>query len=334
MSPLALAAGLLPVLLFLGGLMLMDSYQLVGRRVVLHALAAGAGAALLAFGVNVVALQLVHVPPTTLRSSIAPLIEETLKVLWVIWLLRRDRIGFLVDAGILGFAVGAGFALVENLYYVQALGDPNPILWLVRGLGTAVMHGCTTAIAAVVTKDLTDRHGTRLVWVLPGLAIAVVAHAIFNRLAFQPLITIAIMFVTMPLLLLAVFTRSEHATQAWLGIGLDAEAEVLDSILSGEISGTRVGHYLDALKSHFPGPVVADMLCLLQIQLELSLRAKGMLIARSAGLDVPVDHDVRANFQELQFLEKSIGPTGRLAIMPLLRTSSRDLWQIHMMMQR
>ena len=115
-------------------------------------------------------------------------------------------------------------------------------------------------------------------------------------------------------------------------MGIDAESELLELILSGEISGTRVGHYLDALKHRFPGTVVADMLCYLQIRLELSLRAKGMMLARGAGLDVPVDRNVRANFQELQFLEKSIGPTGKLAILPLLRTSSRDLWQIHMMM--
>ena len=133
MSPIAFAAGLLPVLLFLVGLMLMDSYQLVARRVVLRALLAGAVAALLAFLANLLLLQVLHVPPTLLKRYLAPVIEETLKVVWIVVLIRRDRVGFLVDAGILGFAVGAGFALVENLYYAQALADPNPILWLIRG---------------------------------------------------------------------------------------------------------------------------------------------------------------------------------------------------------
>ncbi len=330
-----LAAGLLPVLLFLGGLMLMDSYQLVARRAVLRALVVGAFAALIAFGANVFALQILHMSPAILTRYVAPMIEEALKLVWVIAIIRRDRAGFLVDAGILGFAIGAGFALVENLYYMRALADPSPLLWLVRGLGTAVMHGCTTAIAAVVSKDLTDRHRSKaLVWFLPGIAIAVAAHAVFNLLTFQPLITIAIMLATMPLLLLAVFNRSERATREWLGMGLDTESELLDMIMSGEITGTRVGHYLDSLKHRFAGPVVADILCLLQIQLELSLRAKGILIARSAGITLPVDRDVRANFQELRFLERAIGPTGRLAILPFLRTHSRDLWQIHMMMGR
>ncbi len=329
------AAGLLPVLLFLGALLMMDRYQLVARRTVLRALTLGAIAALVAYGANLLALRYAHAPPAALKGVIAPIIEESLKLAWVIVIIRRDRAGFLVDAGILGFAIGAGFALVENLYYMRAIGDPNPLLWIVRGLGTAVMHGCTTAIAAVVSKDLTDRHRSKaLAWFLPGLAIAVVAHAAFNHLTFQPLITIAIMLVTMPLLLIVVFTRSERATREWLGMSLDTESELLDLIMNGEISGTRVGRYLDSLKHRFPPAVVADILCLLQIQLELSLRAKGILIARSAGIALPVDPQVQSNFEELRFLERSIGPAGRLAILPFLRTHSRDLWQIHMMMGR
>jgi hypothetical protein len=73
------------------------------------------------------------------------------------------------------------------------------------------------------------------------------------------------------------------------------------------------------------------MLCLLRIHLELSLRAKGILIARAAGVEVPLDEEVRANFEEMRYLERSIGKTGRLAILPLRRTSGRDLWQLHVL---
>jgi hypothetical protein len=91
-----------------------------------------------------------------------------------------------------------------------------------------------------------------------------------------------------------------------------------------------VGVFLTSLH-RLPGPVVADMLCLLRIHLELSLRAKGILIARAAGVEVPIDEHVRANFQEMRYLEKSIGRTGRLAIQPFLTSSSRDLWQLYML---
>jgi hypothetical protein len=73
------------------------------------------------------------------------------------------------------------------------------------------------------------------------------------------------------------------------------------------------------------------MLCLLQIQLELSMAAKSVLIARAAGVEVPIDAEVRAKLEELRFLERSIGRTGRLTIAPFLKTSSRELWQFYML---
>ena len=330
----SLGIALLPVLLFLVGLILMDSYKLVARRTVLAALAAGAAAALLAYGVNVLLLR-VGVAPALLKGALAPLVEETLKALWVAHLVRRERVGFLVDAGILGFAVGAGFALVENLYYQEALHDPNPILWVVRGLGTAVMHGGTTAIFGIVSKDRADRAGAAtLACFVPGLALAAVAHAAFNLLAFNPLLGVVAVLVGMPLLLLAAFERSEQATRDWLGSDLDADIELLEQVHEGTIPDTPTGQYLESLRSHLPGPVVADILCLLEIHLELALRAKGMLLARAAGLDVPPDPDVRARLAEREYLEQAIGPTGRLAVRPLVRRHGRDLWQIHLMRQR
>lgn len=53
-----------------------------------------------------------------------------------------------------------------------------------------------------------------------------------------------------------------------------------------------------------------------------------MLIARSAGVEVPVDDSVRENLLEMAYLEKSVGPTGCLAMLPLRQRSRRDLWQI------
>jgi RsiW-degrading membrane proteinase PrsW (M82 family) len=86
-----------------------------------------------------------------------------LKAIFPLWRVRFHRVGFPVDAGIIGFATGAGFSLVENIVYIDSIGGGTPLLWLVRGLGTAVMHGTTTAIIAIlaVTGDDRRRHGSR-----------------------------------------------------------------------------------------------------------------------------------------------------------------------------
>lgn len=332
MDPVRLFLGLVPVVLFLVALLVMDSYKLVTRRGVAASLAAGVAAAGAALVVNEWLLGPAGIPGGLVTRFAAPLVEESLKAAFVIWLIRAESVGFMVDAGIHGFAIGTGFALVENLYYAHALGNTSLSLWIVRGLGTAVMHGSTTAIVGILSKNLVDRHAsTGVVRFLPGLAIAFAVHALFNQFLLNPLLSTAALLVLMPLLVVAVFERSERATREWLGTGLDTDIELLELILTGEIRRTHVGEYLESLRTHFPGQVVADMLCYLQIYLELALRAKGVLMARAAGLDLPVDPSIRANFEEMRFLERSIGPTGKLAVLPFLRTSGRDLWQLTML---
>lgn len=335
MSVSSLAIGLVPVLLFLGALVLLDSYKLMTRRSVLAAIAAGCVAAALCYVANRFAIGTLRIRSTMLTLIFAPSLEETVKAFYVVAMIRLHRVGFMVDAGILGFAVGTGFALVENVSYAGALQLAGPSVWLVRGLGTAVMHGSATAIVGIVSKDLTDRRA-RLGWLrfVPGLAIAIAAHSAFNHLDRNPLLATAFLLLVMPLLVFLVFERSERVTRDWLGTGLDLDVDLLEQILNGELMETRVGCYLHSLRERFAGPVVADMLCLLRIHLELSARAKGMMIARAAGIEVPADPDVRANFDELRYLEKSIGPTGRIAILPFVRTSSRDLWHIHALEKR
>ena len=326
------AAALLPVLLFLGLLFFLDSFKLVSPRSVLLALLAGAAAAAVGVPVSDWLATATGLAPRPFSRYVAPPVEEALKALWVVVLLRRGRIGFLVDAAILGFAVGAGFALVENVEYLRELAEARVYLWLVRGLGTAVLHGATTAIFAILAKALTERHPERPAGALvPGFLAATLVHSLYNHFLLPPVLATAVLLVALPLLVIAVFERSERGTRDWLGTGLDTDLELVETIVSGQALETRTGEYLRDLKAHFPGEVVADMLCLLRIQTELAIRAKGLLLAREAGLEAPVGEDVRANLSELRYHERSIGRTGLLALKPVLPQTARDLWQVYLL---
>jgi RsiW-degrading membrane proteinase PrsW (M82 family) len=327
---LALLTGLLPVVLLLSGMVVMDCYKLVTRRRVMGSLAWGAAAGVISWAAHALARDRLGVPHDVLRW-LAPALEESLKLAWVVVLIRRGLVGFPVDAAIHGFAIGAGFAVVENLYYAATLRDASLLLWLARGLGTAVMHGGVTAIAAVFGMDLTKRRSSRhLAWFVPGLALAVALHTLFNRLPLPPLLATACVILGVPAILVAVYELSEARTRRWLGTTMDSDAELLELIHSGAITSTPVGRYLASLRERFPGPVVADMLCLLEIHAGLAMRAKGLLLAREAGLSLPPDREVEDQLRELSFLERSIGATGRLAIAPFL-PAARDRWQIHVL---
>jgi RsiW-degrading membrane proteinase PrsW (M82 family) len=324
--------GLLPVLSFLAVLLALDSYKLVKLRVVVAMVAAGAAVALASYFVNGRILEFAGVDFQVFTRYVAPVTEELLKALVIVALVRAHRVGFLIDAAIFGFAVGAGFAAVENLHYLRSFPEAGMGTWVVRGFGTALMHGGATAIFGVMGLAMLDRaRKAGLAAFLPGLALAVVLHSAFNHLLQTPKIATLGIIVVLPPLLHAIFLASERAVGRWLGQGFDADTEMLELINSGRLSDSPVGQYLHTLKDKFHGPVVADILCYLRLYTELALRAKGILLMRENGFDAPVDEATREKFAEMRYLEKSIGRTGLLAIHPMLRMSRKDLWQLYML---
>jgi len=324
--------GLVPVACFLGVLVALDSYKLVKLRNVLAVLATGAAIAGASYGINGELLERIDIGFVAYTRYVAPPIEELLKAAILVALIRGHRIGFLVDAAIVGFATGTGFAMVENILYLKIAPDAPLGAWFVRGFGTAIMHGGATAIFGVMGLAMVERaQRSGLLAFVPGFLLAVALHSAFNHFFFSPFISTVGIAIVLPVILQLVFARSEAAMGKWLGTGFDADTEMLELINSGRLSDSPVGRYLSQLKEKFQGPVVADLVCYLRLHTELALRAKGVLMMRENGFEVPIDEATREKFVEMTYLEKSIGPTGRRALQPMLHMSHKDLWQLYML---
>lgn len=321
--------GLLPVLLYLIFLLYLDSYKLVALREVLLVIVAGAMCCLVAFFLNTELRGLLDLSFSSFSRYVAPLTEDTLKALVLVYLFRTHRIGFLIDGAIFGFAVGAGFAVAENLFYLAMDQELNFAVWIVRGFGTAIMHGAVSAIFAMVTQALTERNiKSNPLLYLPGLFLAVVLHSIYNHFPFHPItMTLAVMIIVPPMVHVT-FRLSAARVQRWLELDFDADALLIEQINSAEFSRSRIGRFLGDLRQAFDGPVVVDMLCYLRLYTELAMRAKGLLMMREAGFEIPVGKRTKAKFRELEYLERSIGKTGILAMRPFLHMERKDLWQL------
>lgn len=329
----AAPVGLLPVLLFLLVLLMLDSYKLLRLRTVLWVIGTGALVAAACYWINASLLDVLHMSLREYAQFVSPFVEEACKALVVIFLIRINRIGFLVDAAILGFAVGAGFALAENFFYLATLPDAQLGVWIVRGFGTAIMHGGATAIFAVMSQALTERTiGINPLMLIPGYAIAVAIHALFNHMIFiSPVLSAAVVLLVVPLIFQLVYAKNSKAMHQWLQLDFDADADLIEQINSNQFSETPIGRYLSELQAKFSGPVVVDMLCYLRLYTELALRAKGLLMMRENGIDLPVGDRTDSKFEEMRYLEKSIGRTGRLAMKPFLHMTRKDLWQLNVL---
>ncbi len=77
---------------------------------------------------------------------VAPIVEEILKAIILIILVRRENFTYFVDGAIYGFAVGIGFAVFENYFYLYQNEAEALSIAIGRVLSTNLMHATASAV--------------------------------------------------------------------------------------------------------------------------------------------------------------------------------------------
>ena len=325
-----IAVSLIPILLFLAMFLSLDSFRLIRWGILIVCLLWGGVAACISLVGNTLITNLLHIDFDILSRYIAPFTEEVLKMLLLMWLISKHRIGFAIDAAIYGFTIGTGFAFAENLIYLFQLEphQANLWIWVTRGFGTAIMHGGATAIAGIILVNrLTDTRKLLQPFIL-AVVVAYLLHALYNAFFLSPLVSALIMMVLIPVVLILVFRLSARNLNRWLDMGMDSEVGLLLMIKQGKFTQTRSGKYLLSIKDHFPSEVVVDIYCYTALYLELSVKAKSLLLLKENDLPLPMDPKILEKLKELDQLHRNIGKSGVLALKPMLRTSRSDLWAL------
>jgi hypothetical protein len=164
-----------------------------------------------------------------------------------------------------------------------------------------------------------------------GILAAVIIHGIFNQFLVSPLVSTVIIILLVPLSCIFIFNSNERSIRKWLELEFDSEVSMLRMIRKGQFSQTKTGRFLVSLKAHFPGEVVLDMYCFISLYLELSIKAKSIMMLKENDMAVPSDPDLPDKLRELKALKKSIGRGGYLAIAPVLRMNRKDLWKLYLL---
>ncbi len=325
-APIALT----PVLVFFGTLLYLDSYSLVSFREVAATMLAGVVLCLLALQVNGFAIERLHMDFTDYSREAAPVIEESLKACALIYFFARNRIGFMIDAAIMGFSVGAGFALVENIYLLYAFPQANLGVWIIRGFGTAVMHSGATALFAMLVQWLIERRVRPIALAfLPALVAAIALHAAFNWLGSSPLAATVVLLIVCPVALVLVFSKSEHAVHQWLLSDYEFHQQLLESIKSGAATQEEARRVLGMLADKLAPERLKDVFTYMQIHTELVLRAEKFSLARENGEKLSITREDEERFRQMRALERRIGRTGLMTIRRHLHFSRRELWELN-----
>lgn len=324
----------IPVFLLLIALIYLDSFKLVTKTDVVLCILYGIAAGFVCYYLNIYLLISYFSSFYEYAKTVAPIIEELIKAILIIIFIKRNKIGFMIDGAILGFAVGAGFALIENIFYINSMNETSIIVWLVRGIGTSVMHGGSTAIFGIICmyfNNKTDKFDFK--GIIIGLIFSIAIHWTFNQFWLYPILFAVIIFVFIPFFIIVIFNLNERSLRKWLEVEFSTEISLLQSLRKGEFSKTKSGRYFNMIKGKFSKEIVVDMICFIQLYLELSIKTKSILLLKEAGLPFEPDPEIKSKLKELASLQKNIGKTGYLAIAPILRIKKRDMWKINFLEQ-
>ncbi len=318
-----------PVFFFLLFLFLLDSFKLVVHKFLLLAILWGIICAAIAYFLNTFLSDTYNLSFTFLSKYVAPATEEFLKSIFIFFLLYKKRVGFMIDAAIYGFGVGAGFALLEDILLLNSEVSSNILFWIIRGFGTAVMHGGCTALFSVIILGGVSRKKGLTSNIIIAYLTAYTIHSLFNHFSIDPVIQTLGITIILPVLLISIFKYNESQLKNWLEIEFNSEVKMLTMIRKGDFQLTRSGEYLSSLKSRFSGETILDMYCFISLYLELSIMAKRNVMLKETGFPPIIEKGTIEKLKELKLLRKSIGKVGELTLSPLIKLKYRDLWKLN-----
>jgi RsiW-degrading membrane proteinase PrsW (M82 family) len=333
---------LIPVLLLLAIYVWLDAFKLMRLSEVIVLLALGGIAALIVYPISGRVLDALPLGFSTYSRFVAPWIEEGIKALVMIGLFWFNRIGYKLDAVISGFAIGAGFSVVENIIYLWVYPDYGAGTWMVRGLGTAVMHGTTLAILAAIAHELAERENREaagdfrfnILWFVPGYLIAVGLHIAFNQFPDRPLIAMLGSMVVAPLAIMAIFSFGTSEAEKWLNAESAEHQAQLEALRAGRWPEGPSGRKIAALAARVDEETARRMRRYWELQAWLVHEAEETMLEEANG-DAKFDPaQVRAALAELKGLQKALGRSTFAALKALLPFSRNDYWEVSELRQR
>ena len=292
----------------------LDLYQTGSFRTVLFSLAWGAIAFALASVINRYFYFQGLLSVEQIQRYFAPLLEEVLKALVLFVLVRRRNFTYFVDGAIYGFAIGIGFAVVENYQYILATPDAGMGTAISRVLSTNLIHASATALSGVAVGLARFQKGwKRLAITLGGLAAAITLHMVFNNLVTRlsggmVLILAAVVgFAAVGLIAFIIF-RGLAEEREWIKEKLGEADRVTQQEARVVNQLSDLGELLKPLQEKFGAEKAGQVERFLLIQARLGILRKTLDKLNDEKLRASVSRQMDELRAEMDQIRRSVGP--------------------------
>ena len=151
-------------------------------RTVVSFIIIGTTVCLLAFEINTIVFYRIGRDMVYYSTTVSPILEEILKSLTILVyaiFISDDRQRIAQSA----FAVGLGFALMENMVMITQNIFSVDIPWaIMRGIGASMMHSICTVIVGIGIHYVKRRKKLFYCGTLSLLMMAITYHSVYNTL--------------------------------------------------------------------------------------------------------------------------------------------------------
>jgi RsiW-degrading membrane proteinase PrsW (M82 family) len=243
----------------------------------------------------------------TLVRFVAPVIEEILKGLILLYLIRQPAFRYFLDGAIYGFAAGIGFAIFENFEYVLGHTSVALVLAISRVLSTNLIHATGSALIGIALGLARfDRSRlNRIPYLLGGLALAIAIHSGFNNMVNDG---VALLFafaagLTGAGIIFLAARRGLKDEQSWV----HEKIGVTEGVTSGEAAVVQrlesAGDILAPLAERFGASKASQCEKFLFMQAQLAIDVKRIEKMQDEKLRINIElemNDLRARMDEVR----------------------------------
>ena len=170
---------------------------------------------------------------------IAPIEEEIFKGLILLFLVRRKQFTYFVDGAIYGFAIGIGFAVVENWEYLLSSDQSVQLMVaVVRVISTNLMHATGSSIIGIaIGLSRFSRRSGRILYPLAGLLVSGALHIGFNVISNSEFNSTIVLIITISVIgligfgvIIGAIRRGMKDSRAWI----EEKLGMTDRVTAGE----------------------------------------------------------------------------------------------------
>ncbi len=259
----------------------------------------------------------------TLTRITAPIIEEILKALVLIYLIRQPRFRYIVDGAVYGIAVGIGFALSENLFiYLPGAGEAVLATAISRTLSTSLMHATASGLVGISLgrlRRVSDRR--KVILPLVGIGLAIAVHVAYNNIA-NELEGAALLLVAIGIGLGGGFIigweidqgLAEEKRRFAETLGLNVGVSTGERKAVQQLGGAGIEQIFDELQKFFGQENVHQVRRMLIIQANIGILRNNLSSPASDRLRIAWEAEIAGYRQEIEQIRKKLGAAVNLFV--------------------